>query len=157
MPNKYNCGQVLPSSCVPFTGKDLTILVEPNELSCDANLDEVIEKLDQAIKKLMDSNDFTELEPVEDCFEFNPATVTAKELHALEIEKLCIHEGQIAALQQQLNDLNIGNEIITINLPTCLQPDAAPCAVGTNEYQLISLLMLFANKLCDLEQQISDL
>lgn len=154
---KYNCGSILPSSCIPFTGKDLTILVAPDELACDANLNDVIEKLDKAVKKLMASNDFTSLEPVEDCFEFDPATVTAAQLHAQEIEKLCIHEGQITALQEQLNDLNIGNEIVTIALPSCLQPLAAPCAVGINEYQLISLLMLFANKLCDHETRISNL
>jgi hypothetical protein len=155
--SKYNCGTILPSSCIPFSGKDLTILITPDELSCDANINDVIEKIDIAVKKLMDSNDFTALEPIEDCLEFDPATVTAKELHELEIQKLCTHEAEILALQNQLNDLDIGNEIITIDLPACLEAGAAPCAVGTNEYQLISLLMLFANKLCDHETRITNL
>lgn len=154
---KYNCGQILPSSCIPFTGKDLTILTSPDELACDSNLNDVIEKIDTAVKKLIDGNDFSDLTPVEDCIEFDPATVTAKDLHALELAMLCEHNAEIDALQEQLNNLDIGNEIVTINLPSCLQPDAAPCAVGTNEYQLLSLLMLFANKLCDHETRISNL
>lgn len=155
--SKYNCGSILPSSCIPYTGKDLTILALPTDLSCDANLNDVIEKLDIAIKTLMVSNDFTGLTPIEDCIEFNPATVTASQLHALEIAKICELAGELTALQEQLNNLDIGTELITITLPLCLEPLAAPCASAPNEYQLITLLNLFASMLCDHETRISNL
>jgi hypothetical protein len=155
--NKYNCGTIVPSSCSPYTGSDLTFLDEGVVLDCDANVDDVIFEIDAAIKKLKDSNDFTDLEPIEDCIDFDPATVTAAELHALEIAKICEIDGEVTALQEQLADLNIGNELISITLPSCLTADAAPCAAAPNEYQLISLLILFANKLCDHETRISNL
>lgn len=155
--SKYNCGSILPSSCIPYTGKDLTILALPTDLDCDANLNDVIEKLDVAIKTLMDSNDFTGLTPVIDCIDFDPLTVTAAELHELEIAKICELQGELDALTEQFNNLDIGTELITIILPECLAPLAAPCASAENEYQLITLLNLFAAMLCDHETRISNL
>lgn len=155
MDNFCNCGPIIPSSCVPYTGPDLTILSGDSQLKCDANINDAIKAIDAAVKKLIDGNDLTELD--KDCLDFDPATVTPAQLHQLEITQICLNKGAITALQNQLNNLNIGTEVVTITLPACLLPLAAPCAVGTNQYQLISLLMLFANMLCDHETRISNL
>ena len=152
---KCNCGQILPSSCVPFSGKDLTFVTEDNQLECDASIDDVIFKIDAALKKLIDGNDLTGLD--KECLEFDPATITPAALHQFEITQICLNKASIEALQTQFNNLNIGTSIITIDLPDCLEADAAPCAVGVNEYQLINLLILFANMLCDHETRISNL
>lgn len=151
---KYNCGQIVPSSCVPFTGKDLTFVTDEDQLTCDANINDVIEKIDAALKVLVDANNFSTL--VKNCLDFDPATVTAVELHQLEINTLCLHKGQIESLQTQFNEWNIGTEVLGINLG-CLTPAAADCAVAANQYQLIALLQLFAAKLCDHETRITNL
>ena len=153
--NKCNCGPTLPSTCIFYTGPDLTFVSEDNQLECDATIDDVIVKIDEALKKLIDGNDLTGLD--KDCLDFDPATITPAQLHQIEITQICLNAGAITALQTQLNNLDIGTEVITITLPDCLQPLAAPCAVGTNQYQLINLLTLFANMLCDHETRISNL
>lgn len=153
--NKYNCGQIIPSSCVPYTGKDLTFVSSVNQIKCDDNINDVIFRIDEALKKLIDGNNFTSLN--KNCLDFNPATITNVELHQIEIDEICLSKGKITALEQQLQNLNIGVEIINITLPLCLQGAAAPCATGTNQYQLIALLNLFASKLCDHETRISNL
>lgn len=153
---KRKCGgPIVNSVCVSYDGPTLTFLREEDELDCNASVADVIEKIDEYLKELLDSNDFTGLTP--GSFDFDPATVTASELHQLELDKLDELAGQIEALQTQIEGLNIGNEVITITLPSCLTGDAAPCATGTDQYQLISLLTLFANKICDHETRITNL
>lgn len=156
--SKYNCGTIISSNCVPFTGVDLTILLglsEADQLPCNANINDVINKLDVAIKKLIDSNDLTELDA--NCLDFDPATITPKELHQIEINKICEHNSLIATLQDTINNLEIGDESITIILPDCLQASIADCEEAENTYQLKVLLLLLANKLCNHETRITNL
>lgn len=152
---RSTCGQVLPSACVPYTGDKLAFLDEENELACDANINDVFYKIDEALEKLVAGNDFTNL--VAGCLTFTPATVTPAQLHAVQIAAICDHKARLTTLEDRLNNLQIQNEIVTINLPACLKPAAAACAVGVNSYQLSALLILFANKLCDLETRLSTL
>lgn len=151
---KGTCGTVLASSCVHFTGKDFTFMKEVDALECNASVSDAFDLVNKYMKILVDGNDFTELD--KDCLDFDPLTIDAKGLHQLEITKICFLKGQVDALTTQFNDLNIGEEIVTLNLG-CLTPDAAACAVGTNQYQLISILQLFASKLCEFETRISNL
>ena len=154
--SKYNCGNILASSCVPFTGTALTFLstADLEAFPCDANINDVVFYIDKYLKKLVDGNDFTGLD--KDCLDFDPATIDAKGLHQIEITEICTMKGQIEALQTMVEDLNIGAEEVTIDLG-CLTPDAEACATGTNIYTLQSILQLFAAKLCDHETRISNL
>lgn len=154
--SKYNCGNILASSCVPYTGAELTFLSE-NDLElfpCDANINDVIFYIDKYLKKLVDGNDFTGLD--KDCFDFDPDNIDAKGLHQLEITKICTLKGQIQTLQTLFETLNIGSEEITIDLG-CLAPDAAACEITSNTYTLQNILQLFATKLCDHETRITNL
>lgn len=156
--SKYNCGIIVPSSCVPFTGKKLTFITpeEQQNFDCDANINDVILLADKYLKKLVDGNNLTTLNV--DCLTtVNPLTITPAQLHQVEVTEICLLKGQVKTLSDQLNDLNIGNEVVEITLPECLQEDIAPCAVGPSQYQLISLLILYANKICELETRISNL
>jgi len=153
--NKCNCGPTLPSTCMFYTGPDLTFVSEDDQLDCDATIDDIIVKIDEALKILIDGNDLTELD--KQCLDFDPATITPAQLHQIEINKICENTAAILAVQEQINTLDIGTEIITIDLPDCLEAGAAPCAAGINQYQLINLLILFANMLCDHETRISNL
>lgn len=127
---------------------------EADALECNASVSDAFDLVNKYLKVLVDGNDFTDLN--KDCLDFNPATIDAKGLHQLEINEICLLKGQVEALTTQLNNLNIGAEIVTLNLG-CLTPDAAECTVGTNQYQLISVLQLFASKLCEFETRISNL
>jgi len=153
--SKYNCGQIIASSCVPFTGPELTFPKAADQLDCDANINDVIFTIDSYLKVLVDGNDFTALD--KGCLDFNPATVSAKQLHQLEITNICILLGQTEALQTQFDEFNVGAHPVTITLPGCLTADAAPCLTGVNTYTLLSLLNLYAAKICDLESRLSTL
>lgn len=150
----YDCGIIVPSSCVPFSGENLTIRSGDTQLKCDASINDVILEFDKDIKILNDANDFSELEP--GCFDFDPETITNFELHQLEVAKICEHDQSIEDLQTLNEEFQVGDEIVTINLG-CLTPEAASCAIGTNQYQLKALLALFASKLCNHETRISNL
>jgi hypothetical protein len=149
-----NCGTIIASSCVHFTAKDFTFMKEVDALECNASVSDAFDLINKYLKPLVDGNDFTGLD--KDCLDFDPATIDAKGLHQLEITEICLLKSQIEALQTQINNLNIGNEVIAINLQ-CLTPDAAPCAVAPNQYQLISILNVLVSKICEFETRISNL
>lgn len=149
-----NCGTILASSCVHYTGKDFTFMKPEDALECNASVSDAFQLVDKYLKPLVDGNDFTDLD--KDCLDFDPATINAKGLHQLEITEICLLKSQITALQTQVNNLNIGNEIITINMQ-CLSGDAAPCASGVNQYQLIAVLNTLVSKICEFETRISNL
>lgn len=148
------CGTVLASSCVHYTGKDFTFNKPADALECNASVSDAFELVDKYLKPLVDGNDFTGLD--KDCLDFDPLTIDAKGLHQLEITEICLLKSQLTALQTQFNDLNIGTEVIAINLQ-CLTPDAAPCAVSPGQYQLIAVLNVIVSKICELETRISNL
>jgi hypothetical protein len=153
--SKYTCGIIVPATCSPFQ-KKLSFVEPADQLKCDSSVYDALLVFDKYMKKLVDGNNLTTLDY--DCFEdINPLTITPAQLHQKEMTDICLLKGQVEALTEQLNDLNIGNEVIEVTLPECLQADIAPCAVGPNSYQLINLIVLFANKLCDLETRISNL
>lgn len=152
---KRNCGQFIASSCVPFTGPQLTFPKTIDLLDCDSNLNDVVYTIDQYLQPLVSGNDFTLLQ--KGCLDFVPATVSAKQLHQLEITNICLLLGQTEALQEQFDEFNIGTHEITITLPECLTASAAPCLTSPNTYQLISLLNLYAAKICDLETRLQTL
>lgn len=141
---KYTCGSTFPSGCVTYTA-DLPGFISEDDVSCDANLDEIFVKYGITVDALLDSNDFTGLDKKN--FSFNPATVKAKELHQEEITKIFDLRTELDSLTTSFNNLNIGSKLITLNLG-CLTPAAAPCAVASNTYTLISILQLLAAEIC---------
>jgi hypothetical protein len=151
---KYKCGKVLPTSCVPYSGRTLTFLTpfSLDVLPCDVNINDVIDRIDLALAQLGTGTNLTTLNSL--CLSFDPATVTIVGLHQVEITAICALQTSLNTLTETVDDLNIGNEIITINLG-CLTPAAASCAVGTNQYSLLSILSLFSNTLCDIQSRLT--
>lgn len=153
-PYKYSGGPVLPSSQIPFTGKDLTILASPSDLTCNANINEVIEKLDFYIKSLVNESNLTALEP--GCLIFDRLTIKPNSLHQLEIDEICGAKARLTTLEDKINNLDIGNETLTINLGP-LAPLVTACEVGTNTYKLFVLINLLITKVNTLQTQIDNL
>lgn len=150
---KYTCGVPIASGCITYTA-ELPNFIPSDSVSCDANLDEILEKYGDKIDEILENSDLTDLFP--GCFTFNPETVKTKELHQIELTELCNHKSRITALEGDLNSLDIGSKSITIDLG-CLASAASPCQQSPNTYSLLSILLTLVNKVCELEQQIADL
>ena len=155
---KYTCGSIIPSSCVPYTGnQELSILPyifpteETPELPCNANINDVLDLFDTAIDTLVIYTDLTELVPGD--IDFDPATVTTGELFTLILEAVETNDAEIASVAEQLSDFSVEDALIGIDLGE-LAPAAAACAAGVNSYPLLNILILFVNKIIELEERI---
>lgn len=145
--SRYKCGEIYPSSCVLYTG-DLPTFIVADSIPCDANIDDVIEQMNIKLSLLLDGNNLTAID--KKCLVFDPATVTIKGLHQVQITKICDLNSRLGTLELLVGNLNIGNELINIDLG-CLAPQAAPCAQGTNLYSLVSILTVLKNEICTIK------
>ena len=152
--SKYKCGMIIPSSCVPYTGQDLTFL-NPSDplqvLPCNANMNDVILLMNNTLKTLVDGNNLTTLNVR--CLSFDPATITPVQLHQVEIDKICGLDASLTALTSQVNALNIATMPIAINLQ-CLAPAASPCLIPPTTYQLIAVLNVMVSEICALKTAV---
>lgn len=149
--SKYNCGLIVPSSCIPYTGSDLTILSNPSILPCNANINDVIFILDSNLKTIIDGNNLTNLN--NRCLDFSPATIKINELHQIEIDKICALDASLTALQDSFDTLNIGSELIQIDLQ-CLTPSAAACLTPPDTYTLQAVLNVIISEICALKTAV---
>lgn len=150
MASKYTCGTIVPSSCVPFQGKDLKFLSVEEQPACDANIDEVFDKISIAIDNLQQATDMATQTLT--CGTL-PTTKTVKTVLQAHADKICALNAIVTTLQNTLAGLDIANELITINLG-CLAAGAAPCQEGANTYSLISILTLFKNEICAIKAEL---
>ena len=120
------------------------------QIDCDANMDEVIDKISVAIDDIQSAIDVAT--HTASCMTFaSPKTV--KSILQVHADKICALNASLTALQTQFSSLNIANELVTIDLG-CLAPAAAPCQAGTNTYTLISILTLFKNEICAIKTEL---
>ena len=148
---KYQCGLVIPSSCVPYTGSDLTSISSPSLLACNANMNDVIGLLDGVLATLVSGNNLTTLNPL--CLTFDPATITPKALHQLEITNICGLQASLTSLTTQVNELNIGTMPIAINMQ-CLTAAVSACLTPPDTYPLISVLNAMLSEICALKAAV---
>jgi hypothetical protein len=148
---KYNCGQVLPSACIPYTGSGLTCIADPTLLACNANMNDVIGLIDGVVKKLVDGDNLTGLNP--QCLIFNPATITPAALHQIEINKICGLDASLTALTTQVNNLNVGTLLITIDMQ-CLTAAVSACVTPTDTYPLVAVLNAMLSEICALKTAV---
>jgi hypothetical protein len=147
--NKYRCGLIIPSSCVPFSGEPLT-LTSPTPLDCDANIDDVIEKIDVAVKELQDATNVGA--HTASCITL-PSIKTPATILQAHADKICALAASIDTLNQLLAAQDIASDLVTIDLG-CLASAASPCQVSTNTYSLISILTLFKNEICTIKTSL---
>jgi hypothetical protein len=136
----YTCGVPLPSGCVLYTG-DIPSFI--TDAPCDASLDFILEQHAEQIETILASIDLSDL--TKGCFTFTGTTVKAFAQET--ITKVCVLETSVLALESAIDNLNIGSELITIDLQ-CLTPLAAPCASAVNTYTLLSVLNLLVSEIC---------
>jgi hypothetical protein len=153
-PTQFKAGFVPPSGSVLYNGAALTFLqngIPVPQLPCVINLNQVLNFFDQAVNNLLEQNNLTALNP--QTLGFNPATITINALHQIEINAIAGNIASIAALQEQVNDLNGNTLPITINMG-CLSSISAPCESGTNMYPLIAVLISFLSEICALKAAV---
>jgi hypothetical protein len=148
---KYTCGDTFPSGCVLYSG-EFPDFIDSEEFNCVLNLDRIMELYGGKIDSILSDINLTTLST--QGLSFNPATVTVKELHQVEINKLANLESRLATIESAVGNLNIGSKLITINLD-CLTPQAAPCAQGTNTYTLLSILQIFRAEICAIKNHLN--
>jgi hypothetical protein len=149
--SKSACGTIVPSTCVPYTGKDLKFLSTEDQPACDANMDDIIKKIGDEIFDINNAIDTSTYNI--SCLTGLPTTPTIVQISQVQTLKICALASQFDALNTQFADLDIANELITIDLG-CLSPSAAPCQVSTNTYSLISILTLFKNEICAIKTEL---
>ena len=145
MSKRYSCGTIVPSQCVPFTGKKPAFV--KGDVDCDANLNDIIDLIGNAIDKLQNATDVSAIN--KRCLEL-PAGSDLKALTQVSIDKICGVEASLNALKTAFENLKIGNEKITIDLK-CLKSVAAPCESGTNTYTLSAILNTLVNEICNIK------
>ena len=151
--SRYKCGAPLASACVFYTAEIPTYFLA-STFPCNVNIDDVFNVINPTIQTILTGNDLTGLTPL--CLSFNPATITIKDLHQLEISHICALHAQADGLQNQINDINVGVESLTIDLQ-CLTPNTNPCSSATNNYSLFFVLTTMLTKICSLQDQINAL
>lgn len=151
---KYNCGMILPSSCIPYTGTDLTFVssLQPSPLlTCDASMNDVVAAMNTSLTNLVNGNNLTVLN--QRCLTFTPATVTPAQLHQVEIDKICALDASLTTLTSVVNNLSIATMPIAINLQ-CLASAASPCLTPPSTYQLIAVLNVMVSEICALKTAV---
>jgi hypothetical protein len=148
---KFRCGSIIPSSCVPFSGKDLSFLTTANQIACDASIDDVIEKVSDKLVEIGNAIDVSDYDT--SCLQGLPAYPTLVQISKAHTEAICAISSQVETLIDEFAELDIANEHITINLG-CLAPAATSCAVATNTYTLISILTLLKNEICAIKTEL---
>lgn len=140
---RKKCGEIISSSCASFTGRQ-PAFVEDVDFPCDVNVTDIIDLTTAEVDKIDDEIDLTALNVR--CLDFAPATVKVKELHQIEIDKICALDSVLTTLQDTVNNLDIGAELVTVDLGA-MTPITNPCSVATNKYTLFYVLQAFADKL----------
>ena len=146
---KYTCGVPLPTACLFFTG-EFPSFIPASSVPCDANLDEILAKHFAETEKLIDSVDLSTVNKYNFTFTSNKVKDFVQEA-IVKIEEL---ESLVNSLSLLITDLNVGAHTVEIDLK-CIAPAAAPCAVGTNQYSLISVLNVLVNEICLIKSHLN--
>src|SRR5688572_33397546 len=106
MATKYTCGTIIPSTCVPFQGKDLKFLSTEEQPACDANIDDVFDKISIAIDNLQQATDMAT--QTLSCGTL-PTTKTVKTILQAHADKICALSAIVTTLQAQLAGIDIAS------------------------------------------------
>jgi len=140
---RKNCGTIVPSSCVSFTGTQPAFIANI-DFPCDVNVTDVIDLTTAEIDKIKAGEDLTGLN--KRCLVFDPLTIDIKGLTQVQIDELCALDASVAALQTTLSALDIGTELVSVDLGA-MTPITNPCSATVNQYTLFYVLQSFANEL----------
>lgn len=142
--NRSTCGQTMSSACVWYTGQFPKFINQDN-ITCKVNLNDLIKLHGDRIDKLIEDTDVKSLDPR--CLGYDTSDITPKKLDDIQNAAICDLKEKVTHLLSEVDDLDIGSKLITIDLK-CLAPNGAACEVAPNTYSLISILNILIDKLC---------
>lgn len=146
--NRETCTNIVPSSCLPYTGYVSTTIADL--LPCRPNVNDVLKNLQILIDKINTNlGDNTTL--TQNCFTFDPATDTQKTLNQELIDDICTLQTQVAALIAGTIDASLIN--IAINL-LCLQD---PACTPQTTYTLTEILTKLITNYCSLLDRVTNI
>lgn len=143
---KYNCGLLIPSSCVPLQTNELFNSFKKEDLSCDPNINELFHKLDSVIKTIQDSIDLKSLDKKDLIFDKN--IIQPKDLFQLLITTVSDLRLRVTELESRLNSLDILSQEVNIDL-SCLGVTA--CDNNYNTHSVLFILTTLVNGYCELK------
>lgn len=142
-----NCGTTVSSSCVPYTGSDLSSF-DKEQLPCNPNLNDIVKELDSIIVTLKNATSITDVsvECLDNC---NCETLTIKSLFEIIISKLCDTIEKVKILETSYS--NIGMAEINVDL-SCFDN---PCFNSqSNNHTILEILTLLLTEVCTLKTKI---
>lgn len=120
--NRETCSLLVPSSCVPYTGYIATSLV-PLLPPCKPNINDVL----KALQDLLDTTraklgNNTTLN--KECFTFNPALATQKDINQEMITKICALITAVNALGGPVDPttIQVAIDLLCLETPGCTVP-----------------------------------
>lgn len=142
--NRDTCGTITMSSCVPYTGPELTSIDNEN-LPCNPNINDIVKELDSVVKDIQTAIDITDLDKqcLEEC---NCNDNTIKDVFELIIKKLC----EVIERVKTLEAVDISATKFRVDLQ-CFDN---PCFnASDSEYSLLEIISLLLTELCTLKNQ----
>jgi hypothetical protein len=142
--NRDTCGTITMSSCVPYTGEDLTSIDNEN-LPCNPNINDIVKEIDIVIKDIQTAINVTDLDLscLDSCI---CKDLSIKELFELLKTKLCELTDRVKILEAV--------DISTTKFKVDLQCFNNPCFNSSdNEYSLLEIISLLLTELCTLKNQ----
>jgi len=118
--------------------------IAEEDFPCDVNVTDVLDLTTAEIDRINGGIDLTTLN--KRCYDFDPATGDLKGLNQEHIDKVCALEANLETLQETVDNLDIGTELVTVDLGA-MTPITNPCSPTTNQYTLFYVLQVFADKL----------
>lgn len=143
--NRDTCGDMSPSSCVPYTGYISDSIAD--KMPCRPNVNDVLLNLQILIDKLNTQlGDNTTLD--KECFTYNPLTDTQKQLNQELITDICLLQTQVAGLLGA--GISADDIVVTANLQCLADPACEPSDDNTLTYIITKLV----NNYCSLLDRV---
>lgn len=142
--SRHTCGTVMSSACVSYTGQ-FPKFVNQEDLACTSNINDIFKLFGDRMDVLIADTNMKTLNPR--CLGFDVSDITPVKLADIQNIAICDLKTTVADLKNTVDNLNIGAELITIDLK-CLAPNGAACEVAPNTYSLTSILNIIIDQLC---------
>jgi hypothetical protein len=113
MSDKYSCGLIVPSCCVPWVGGQ--IVSDTTVVDCYTSTEEIIQRIDKAINTLQKSLDISQIKQTAD-YKFIAGKDTWASMASIFLADLTALKYSLSVIQTQFNSFNIGNITISVDL-----------------------------------------
>lgn len=140
---RSNCGPIVASTCISYEN-DSNDVIKTSELPCDANLDDVFDKLSEIIADIKSSIDLSKFD--KKSLNFDKKTQKVKDLLQELTDKIKDLQDGLSSQINKVNSLDASNLTVNMNLDS-LSSQVNPYIPNTTIYSISSILKLFKNEI----------